>query len=246
MKRSSKEIKRISRDILNDRYRIPMGAFLAASIIPMLIELPFSMSTGKQPAASSSVIVWLAELLIMLVRFVLQAGVVFVHLNMTRNQPFTIGQVFMPFRQRTEQYFGAGALTALLFALGTLPFLGGFLFFYFSDNSVASIVVLIASAVVSLILDAFLLLTYCLATFLLLDNPRSGVIPAFQECRRLMHTNRRRLFYLFLSFIGLDALIILSFGIAAIWIAPYQNETLVIFYMDCTGELDHIPVRQYT
>ncbi len=245
MKRSSKEIKRISRDILNDRYRVPMGAFFAASMIPMLMELPFSLSMGAQPSTSSLIIAWIAEFLILLVRFVLNAGLLLVHFNMTRNRPFHIGQIFVPFRQQTERYFGTGVLTALLFFLGTAPFLGGFLFFYFSGGSGAAAAVLVAAAAISLILDLFLLLTYYLTVFVLLDHPQLRIIPAFQECRRLMQSNRRRLFYLFLSFIGLDALIFLSFGIAALWVVPYQNETLVIFYMDCTGELDHVPVRQY-
>ena len=40
MSRSSSELKRISRDILNNRYSVPMAAFLTASLIPTLIEIP--------------------------------------------------------------------------------------------------------------------------------------------------------------------------------------------------------------
>ena len=39
MKRSSKEIKRISRDMLNNRYSVPMGAFVAAGLILSLIHI---------------------------------------------------------------------------------------------------------------------------------------------------------------------------------------------------------------
>ena len=38
-----KELKRIARDNLNGNYKIPMGAFLAATLIPLAVELPFSM-----------------------------------------------------------------------------------------------------------------------------------------------------------------------------------------------------------
>ena len=98
MKRSSKEIKRISRDILNDRYRVPMGAFVAASFIPLVIEIPFSMSMNTTPSTSQMIITLLAEFLISLVAFVLSAGVTLVHLNMTRNQEFKVMQIFSPFR----------------------------------------------------------------------------------------------------------------------------------------------------
>lgn len=49
MSRSSSELKRISRDILNNRYSVPMVAFLTASLIPTLIEIPFSMTLGDYP-----------------------------------------------------------------------------------------------------------------------------------------------------------------------------------------------------
>lgn len=42
MKRTSKELKRIARDILNDRYRVPMAAFAATTLIATVIESPFS------------------------------------------------------------------------------------------------------------------------------------------------------------------------------------------------------------
>lgn len=245
MKRSSKEIKRISRDILNDRYSVPMGAFVAASFIPMAIEIPFSMSMGNNPANSQLIITLIAEFLIALVSYVLSAGVIFLHLNMTRSLDFKISQIFTPFRQRTEKYFGAGLLTMLLFFLGCVPFLAGLLFSYFSNDSVPSRIVLVITALVSLVFCTYLLLTYQFAGFLLLDNPGFRVTDAFKECRLLMKHNRRRLLYLLLSFLGWDALILCSFGFAALWIAPYKNQTFVIFYLDCTGELDHIPVRQY-
>lgn len=39
MKRPSKEMKRIARDILNDRYGVPMGAFVAVSIIVAVMDV---------------------------------------------------------------------------------------------------------------------------------------------------------------------------------------------------------------
>ena len=62
MSRSSRELKRISRDILNNRYTLPMGAFLTAWLIPTLIEIPFSMSLGDYPTNSQLIISCLADL----------------------------------------------------------------------------------------------------------------------------------------------------------------------------------------
>ena len=80
---------------------------------------------------------------------------------------------------------------------------------------------------------------------LILDHPELKCLEVFKECRLLMHGNRLRLLYILLSFIGYGLLVLCSFGIASLWVVPYQTETLVIFYLDCTDELNRIPVRSY-
>ena len=63
--------------------------------------------------------------------------------------------------------------------------------------------------------------------------------------RKFMRGRRRKLLYILFSFLGWGALAICSFGIAALWISPYMTQTLLTFYLDGTGELDQIPVRDY-
>jgi uncharacterized membrane protein len=60
-----------------------------------------------------------------------------------------------------------------------------------------------------------------------------------------MKHKRFKLLGLLLSFIGYDILIACSLGIASLWVNPYITESQTIFYLDATGELDHIPVRSY-
>ena len=81
MKRTSKELKRIARDILNDRYRVPMAAFAATTLIATVIESPFSFSMGDNPTNMQLVISLIAELLISVVSFVLGCGVAKIHLS---------------------------------------------------------------------------------------------------------------------------------------------------------------------
>ena len=78
MSRSSSELKRISRDILNNRYSVPMVAFLTASLIPTLIEIPFSMTLGDYPGTPQLIISTIADILILLIAQMLDTGVIFV------------------------------------------------------------------------------------------------------------------------------------------------------------------------
>ena len=88
MSRSSSELKRISRDILNNRYSVPMAAFLTASLIPTLIEIPFSMTLGDYPGTPQLIISTIADILILLIAQMLDTGVMLVHMNMTRGQTY--------------------------------------------------------------------------------------------------------------------------------------------------------------
>ena len=228
MKRTSKELKRIARDILNDRYRVPMAAFAATTLIATVIESPFSFSMGDNPTNMQLVISLIAELLISVVSFVLGCGVAKIHLSMTRGNDFRVRDIFDPFKKNTDRFF-----------------IGGFTYAVIADFSVVSIVIAAATGILSLILSCYFMLTYHFIGYITLDHPELKCLEVFKECRLLMHGNRLRLLYILLSFIGYGLLVLCSFGIASLWVVPYQTETLVIFYLDCTDELNRIPVRSY-
>ena len=52
-----------------------------------------------------------------------------------------------------------------------------------------------------------------------------------------MKGHKGRLFYIVLSFLGMDILVLLSLGIGSLWIMPYQSQTYTLFYLDITGQL---------
>lgn len=246
MKRTSKELKRIARDILNNRYTIPMGAFVTATLIPAVIELPFSMSVGNYPTTSQLVITALAEFLILLIGQVLSVGVYRVHLNMTRGKEFRLSQIFDPFRSNTERYFGASFFYFLLALVSCMPAILATVYFYLVDITPLSIGIVGIGMILTVILGFLFVLNYQMVFFILLEQPQMKVLSAFKESRLLMKGNKKRLLYILLSFLGWDALILCSFGIASLWVSPYQNQTLTTFFLDCTGELNRIPVRDYS
>lgn len=246
MKRTSKELKRIARDILNNRYTIPMGAFITASLIPTVIEIPFSMSAGDQPSTAQFIITALADFLILLIWQVLRIGVARVHLNMTRGEAFSLKNVFDPFRHSAERFFGAAFFYQLLMLLLCAPMICGTLYFYYTDITASSVSLLILTILVSAALTAVFLLNFSFLFLLLLDHPQMKLKDALLESRRLMKGNKMRLFYIFLSFLGWGVLIFCSLGIVLLWASPYMTQTLITFYLDRTGELDRIPVRDYT
>lgn len=231
--------------MLNKRYRVPMIIFIISSLIPMIIELPFSLNIGETVSTMQLVISVLAEYLILLVTQVLSVGVVYVHLNMTRGFEFKISQILYPFLNGTDRFLGGGFLLSLLSIGCCVPMIVGTIYFYFADLTALSVGILIACCVVTVILGIVFSLNYNFVLYFLLDYPQMRVVDAFKESRRMMKGNKGRLIYIQCSYIGWNLLKLCSLGIASLWVGPYYNQTMVTFYLDCTGELDRIPVREY-
>ena len=180
MSRSSSELKRISRDILNNRYSVPMAAFLTASLIPTLIEIPFSMTLGDYPGTPQLIISTIADILILLITQMLDTGVMLVHMNMTRGQTYRIRDVFTPFRNGAERFFLAAVLFDVFLVIAGIPAIAGVLYFYKTGVSDLSGALLAAGSILGLIFTFCVLLTYRMVFFFLLDHPHLSVRDAFR------------------------------------------------------------------
>ena len=206
MSRSSSELKRISRDILNNRYSVPMAAFLTASLIPTLIEIPFSMTLGDYPGTPQLIISTIADILILLIAQMLDTGVMLVHMNMTRGQTYRIRDVFTPFRNGAERFFLAAVLFDVFLVIAGIPAIAGVLYFYKTGVSGLSGALLAAGSILGLIFTFYVLLTYRMVFFFLLDHPHLSVRDAFRTCRKFMRGRRRKLLYILFSFLGWGSL----------------------------------------
>ena len=239
MKRACKELKRIARENLNGNYKVPMGAFLVASLIPMVAELPFSMLQKEHQPLQMTVMFYLADFLITLISIVLSAGIMQAHLSMARNKEISIGQVFYPFKNHPDRYVVAGLLFFLATIVCCIPMGIGIVIMYTLEQSVISIAVMVITIIISLILLIMMQLWYALVFYLVLDHHEMRTCEAFKISHGIMKGNKGRLVYMFFSFLGMQLLTLLSFGIGELWVFPYQSQTMAVFYMDVIGELPH-------
>ncbi|MBO5454590.1 MAG: DUF975 family protein [Clostridia bacterium] len=72
--------------------------------------------------------------------------------------------------------------------------------------------------------------SYSMAPYILAENKQMPALEAIRRSKEMMNGHKMDLFELLLSFIGWDLLGVVTFGIAYIWITPYQNATMVNFY----------------
>ncbi len=74
--------------------------------------------------------------------------------------------------------------------------------------------------------------SYAMAYYVYADNPELGALGAIKRSKELMYGHRLKLFWLGLTFIGWGFLCILTFGIGFLWLVPYFNTALAVFYHD--------------
>lgn len=237
MKRSSKELKRLARENLAGHYNIPMGAFVVAGAITLAIELPFSMLQNPHNAPMQSVIFYIAEFLISLIGAVLSVGQIRIHLNMARKQPYELKQLFYGFRNHSDRIILSALLLTVITVISSIPSLIG-AFLLRTELTLENVLIFSCLTLVTLIINVLIGLFLQLVYYLILDRPDANVIACFKTSCQLMKGQKARLFYLLLSFIGMDILIALSLGIGSLWIMPYQYQTFALFYLDI---IDGIP-----
>ncbi len=74
--------------------------------------------------------------------------------------------------------------------------------------------------------------SYSQAMMIVGENKGISAMEAIERSKRMMDGHKMDLFILCLSFIGWGLLCTITFGIAAIWVAPYMQATMVNFYND--------------
>lgn len=104
----------------------------------------------------------------------------------------------------------------------------------FVDNFQLGFMYMLHSALWSILFfipGVYVSYSYAMIFYVKHDNPDFTWQQCFDESERLMEGNRWRLFKLQLSFIGWEILgAIAFFGIGSLWVSPYQNVSMAIFY----------------
>ncbi len=97
----------------------------------------------------------------------------------------------------------------------------------------AGMVIEVISLILIVFVNAYLFAGY----YIYLDNPDEPVIDIIKESIGMMRGNVLKLIYLTLTFAGWFVLVIFTYGIALIYVAPYLYTVYGLFYRDLKGEL---------
>jgi uncharacterized membrane protein len=76
------------------------------------------------------------------------------------------------------------------------------------------------------------LFKYSMTNYIIAENPGIGAREALEKSKKIMKGNKLRFFLLGLSFIGWEILVVLTLGIAGIWVSPYMQASYAEFYRE--------------
>lgn len=235
-KRSIGELKRFARECLLGRYTVVILAMLLSFFVPPILLIPFSIEITEKLNAAI-IIYLLAAVIVKILRQLLQIGVLRMHFMLAQRQHAAFGELFWIFRNRPDRYILA---TVLLYAVLAVPLFlaGAVVYFFLPDGTLESVMFLADVIVICTAAELYLKYMFALIYPLYLERPEMSVLEGFQTSRRLMHGNKKRLFFLEVSFIGWQLLGLCSAGVGFVWISPYMTQTTVNFYLDITGRLE--------
>lgn len=111
-------------------------------------------------------------------------------------------------------------------------------YFVFLATSLIITIFTIAWMLLLIIPGIIAALSYSMTFYILVDQPHLSSLEAIQQSKILMKGHKWQLFTLYLRFIGLGILCILTLGIGFLWLVPYANICLAQFYEQLVAELD--------
>ena len=243
MKRKVKELKRIARGNLQGNFAELIRAFVFCNLIVSLIETPFSSMITETLLSTSNIIYIVALSLITIASVVLTVGQYCLHLSVARGDKVRMSDFFYPIKYDANRLILTEAILFVIRVIGLAPAIGAFVIInYYNDFNMYLIA--LALCILGCILTILIEVAFGMTYFALIDGEELSVIDAFKTALKLIKTHKGRFFYMQLSFIGMYALVLLTFGLGLLWVQPYIMQTTTVFYLDIKGELDEIIENQ--
>lgn len=225
-----RSLKADGRGSLLGHLTTPVVSVLVYDLLSILISYMISGFNFENQVLSFAAAV-LTNYVVTVFTGMLEIGILYICLSLQFEAATSFRDLFVCFRENPNKAVILSAFMALGNIICTLPSL--LVSFFWPDENIAARMSAIAVAYLA---GAVLYAVFCayfrMAQFLLLDFPDIRVREMLRRSVHMMKGSKGRYFGLFLSFIPLDLLGLLSFGLAQFWITSYYYACCAAFYCD--------------
>ncbi len=228
-------MKASAREHLLGHYGTVIGAFLIVVAIMGAISLAVSLIVDIS-TIPGTVIYYAIMFLVSVLTGLFSSGSAYLYLKLICGRPVSVGDLFYGFQLCPDKAIVIQAWITLITYLSSLPqIILNYLMLAnitHADKMLRYMLPYALSMILSGAVSVMLSLFYAQTYFLLHDFPQYTAKELLQKSRRLMVHHKGRLFYLYVSFLPLMLLGLLSCGLAMLWIIPYMAATEAEFFLD--------------
>ena len=178
------------------------GSAISGVLIILIIE--FCVNTLSERVYNDLSLYLVVSLISSIIYLPLCLGMAILFLKIARNKEVGYLDVFLGYKN-IWKVIGVTILSSIIILLGYICFI-----------------------VPGIILSYM----YSQIYFVLADNPNIGIVECLRKSRELMVGEKLNFFVLELSFILWMLLVVVTFGVASIYVMPYYETVLANFYID--------------
>lgn len=240
--KSSAELKASAKEHMFGHYGTAIGAYFIMMCFIGFLTLMASILLDVSTVIGT-VIYYLLAFLISVFAGLFVSGQCYLYLKIICGYPVTAGDIFYGFKLCPDKALIMELWITGITYIANLPMI----IIGYQMHSVHNMTKLMLpyslSMIFSYTVSIMLSLIYQQAFYLLHDFPQYSAKELLTMSRKLMVGHKGRLFYIYVSFIPLILLSLLSCGIALLWIAPYVAATQTEFFLDVVKNSD--PNKMY-
>lgn len=237
MNQPTKILKRSARMALMGRYLPSTCAFFLSALISLLLAWLLNIS-GFSPLGDPMrrLSFWALAAVILLLNAVLSIGLTRFFFQMTLGKPISFRDLFYGFTNNPDRFIIAAALRYGLLAIGWIPAVSYYLHMpVFTECTPGQLLLLPTLVLLAVVLNLPVLLIYGQSFYILLEQPDCSPLASMGLSRQLMAGHKKRLFSLYVSFLGYELLSLGTMGMGDLWLRPYMEMIQIQFYLDVSG-----------
>jgi len=234
--RSPAMIRSMARGQLLGKYPITAAAFMSVLMITIMVRFLSAVFINAS-GVPGYILSLITTFIISLFMGIINVGVLFMALKISCNEAISLNDLFYGFNYYPKKIIIIQAVLSGISLVATLP--ASILRFIYGNNGDTDLLpVIITFYVAGLSVYFFLSLVFSQSFFLLLDFEDKSPQELLMKSNMIMNGHKKRLFMLWLSFVPLFILSVLSCCIGFIWVMPYVKVALANFYMDLMQNRD--------
>lgn len=240
--KSSAELKASAKEHMLGHYGTAIGAYLIMTCITGSLTLMSAMLIDITTIIGT-VIYYLLAFIISVFSGLFVSGQCYLYLKIICGYRVTAGDIFYGFKLCPDKALRMELWITGIAYIANLPMIVIGYQMNSLQNTTRLMLPYSLAMIFSYAVSIMLSLIYQQAFYLLHDFPQYSAKELLTMSRKLMAGHKGRLFYIYVSFVPLILLGVLSCGIALLWVIPYIAATQTEFFLDVVKNSD--PNKMY-